>query len=330
MLKRKLYTDGLLVPALLAAAALGATGTAAGQIALEVGTEWHYTLGQFAGPPLVNRLALTRDTTVAGLDALIVEATHATCNGMGTRGILRGDGDRVYAWDGTRGTFLLLYDLGAQAGDTIRTERVFPDGQPAAVMIVVDSVGTVELSGYTQRQQKVRIGVANPSGEIEIAPPGGDYAAEVYTKAVIVEGIGASNDPLLVVESGACDWVAHVGLRCASHPSLGEVRYVTEPCDRISDTRDAGPAAALALELVGNPVAGELRLRTVQPLGGDATLRIVDQAGRVVARPRPTAVAGDLLSVDCAALPPGTYVAELTLRGPDGTARRGTARFAKR
>ncbi len=144
--------------------------------------------------------------------------------------------DLVYFY--REGTFQLLYNFGAQVGESWAV-KIPPFSSNDSLIILVDSVYTIQVNGQDLRVQRVNF----PNQIVETVMDWG---------SVIVEGVG--NLEYAVPQHGLCDPQIY-GLRCYQDDSL-DLQFISYPCDSVKhyvDTRESIIRSGL---FTPNPVLG--------------------------------------------------------------------------
>ncbi|MFK8057988.1 MAG: T9SS type A sorting domain-containing protein [Saprospiraceae bacterium] len=219
------------------------------QVDLVNGIKWEYEMYQVigSGNPS-NKVSIVGDTTIDGRACKILEREFTNCNLRPKKDFIYQEDRQIYYYHFEDSLFHLLYDFGAEIGDTlkIRGWDQFSNNNDY-FYLKVDSISSINI-GLNQRKRFIMIyGDKNNLGEIEFT----DYQLE------IVEGAGCTTNFFYFYDTGSCDGRHVHQLRCYSHPELGSFGDSTL-CNITTSTREA-PLSATPL-VYPNPFSNDINI----------------------------------------------------------------------
>ena len=256
-----------------------------------LGSEWYYEIQNENGSITYQHLEYAADTTINHKDVKIIIRTN-TLYDKGehsevTREYIYEDFGKVYWWNETLQDFTLLYDLGAQAGDSW-TINV---GMESLTMYV-DAVEQYDYEGQSFRMLHVSDADNLFSGEI-------------------ISGIGhlTSFFPERLMQKGRGYRVE--GIRCYWREGELVFKYGDRDCDEVykeihNGLNEDGPSTGSgALTVYPNPTHGVLFVQTLRATSLPAeTYRISNMMGQTLMSGRLTS---ENQQIDVSKLPQGMY-----------------------
>jgi hypothetical protein len=300
---------------LLSVCLTGVFSVAAQQEFAPIGAVWHYHEVPFFYSPFtyVTYLSIesVADTMIGDQPCRkLIKNKPVDCTGDHETEFVYREGDKVFFYNWAFGEFDLLYDFGAQAGDSwmMRTRRYYlfePDeGQDTATAfnrIIVDSVSQVVVNGFTLRQLHIHwetgVFLCNP-GPIVFMERVGDLYYMLYQWELWIGSL--------------CDTPRPVGLRCYYDPEMGLYETGLAPfCDWVGVSTKEAIGTPEGIRVFPNPASDFLTLENLRQ--STVSYRMYDSQGALVLH-------GQLLlgqkSLAVNHLPPGAY--HVVFTGPAG------------
>lgn len=199
------------------------------QVNWEVGMEWEYEVFGFVDPGFdKTKFTLSKDTIVDGENCFILESETTSCTWRPLRDIVYQDEHSIYYYHRQDSTFQLLYDFGAEVGDTIEV-RLWQGHNNNAdyIYFLVDTIEMIEYSNQMLKKFTSKVGVFDD----------GEYIFYDFYYDII-EGIGCTTNLFYFFDNGYCDGLYVENIICFNHPSLGG--YVVNPklCDLSTSIND--------------------------------------------------------------------------------------------
>ena len=257
------------------------------------GAEWYYEIQNENGSITYQHLEYAADTTINHKDVQIIIRTN-TLYDKGehqevTREYLYEEDEVVYWWNKDLQEFTVLYDLGAQEGDS----WVIKVGTETLTMLV-DAVFYTEYEGISYRTLRVSDADGLFSGDI-------------------VCGIGhlTSFFPERLMDN--CDGIRVEGLRCYWVDDELVFKYGDEDCDAIyeelhginEDGPSTGSGTSGTFAVYPNPTNGVLFVETHDRASlSNQTYRITNLMGQTLLTGQITA---EMQQIDISDLPEGMY-----------------------
>jgi hypothetical protein len=268
-----------------------------------IGAVWHHNEGPFLIllPEYIlqhYRAESVADTVVLGRNCRkIVKNMAVICTSFDTVMLVHQHGDTVFLYDTRLNDFQVLYNFGAQPGDTWTMELLEQVSYNILMLTVrVDSVSVVNINGLDLRQQFVSFQVTSP-----------EYTGDFYPSGIpITEKIGFHHYWLYqyAYELGPiCDVAQPIGLRCYYDPEFGLYETGIAPyCDWVGTSTREPLAEPEGVRIFPNPAAGAFTIENLRakPLAFD----VMDMQGRTVLRGH---TAGYRTETGIGALSPGVY-----------------------
>ncbi len=182
------------------------------------GAKWHYTLNFLSATYYsYNSYTVQGDTVINGTTCSRLRRHTYSCNYRPDTEYMYRDSNKVYFWNSGDSSFSLLYDFGAQTGDSYKiapVETIFPTPPYDTITVTVDSVYTLNINGQNRQVQVVH--------QSRAAWP------NIVTNHSIIEGIG-STWQMFTWDNIICDSQWDRELRCYEDTLLGA--YNTEVAD---------------------------------------------------------------------------------------------------
>lgn len=192
--------------------------------------------------------------------------------------------DSVMFYSDFSGQFELLYNFGAQAGESWIIGGLNTTIGVDTLTVYVDSVGQWMIGGDTLKVQFVSY------------RPFYDWGFE------IIEGVG--NTGFLLPDFGLYEG-GPAGLRCYQDPN-NDYHFVTYPCDTVNGTSStANIDSEVQISVFPNPVTANIHI-SISPNLVNCSFALWDPLGRLV-RER-VAMAGGTNKIDTYGLQPGVYL----------------------
>lgn len=256
-----------------------------------VGAKWYYTQYSATGPEIgYTYLESLKDTVFNGVECREIGGSPSMC--AWSAHYMYDSNDSVFFWHPERDEFCLLYNFGAQVGDTWTVYHIssdFGSGQIDSSIVHVDSIETEIIDGQVLRT--LDISQLNPTQDYWVA--GGR----------IVERIG--NMGYLFPSYGACDPVPG-NLRCYQD-SVINFHQGSYECDEVISS--IVESDEVVLSVYPNPTDG-LIVIDLLPRMKDLIFRVLDMSGRLVLEKRLNNM-NDRIQCDLTALNAGIYFAEV-------------------
>ncbi len=203
-----------------------------GQSLLTDGTEWHYHLIEFWTSGFKsNRCYIEGDTLIDQKQCKIYHRTYATCDFRSHVEYLYEEDQKLFYYDTTLQRFLMLYDYGALPGDTITLEY-WPDFNLFGDSLFYIRVDSIHPFLYDTFELKKFYITYDDYDDEEISFP------ENYDKGEIIEGIGSVVNFFHFIETGLCDWLYNVKLRCFTYPGAETIHFDEIPCDSVTSSTE--------------------------------------------------------------------------------------------
>jgi hypothetical protein len=267
-----------------------------GQTWIEQGATWHYdwwNLGAFG----FVKIEYTGDTTIAGQSCEILDATRYSftvnqqgqtmpigSSNFGTE-YTYASGDTVFWWIDNQ--FQVLYNFGAQVGETWQVSSTGGVNCTDPTMVQVDSTGTTDINGQTYRWMRMSNPLFSCNG----------------LSGRFIERFGASDSYLFPVPQQADSvFVIEYDLyafRCFQDNSFSLYNVSNETCEfelELSTNESKLPE----LTLYPNPTLDFVSLENLPEQG---ELRVIDMHGRLLLREE----SHEKMTLDLRHLPPGIY-----------------------
>ena len=253
-------------------------------------SEWYYEIENENGSITYQYMYQAGDTIVNDEQThILVKINTLYDKGLGnevTREYVYVRDGKVYWWNKTLEEFTVLYDFGAQEGDTWVTKV----GTETLIMHV-DAVETVEYEGKTYRMLRVS-------------------DADDYFSGDIVCGIGhlTSFFPERLMDNG--DRISVEGLRCYWIEDELVFKPGDEDCDAVISelhgVEEDGPSTPLTeLVIYPNPTDGTLFVQTLRATSlHDQTYRITNVMGQTLLTGK---ITDENQQIDVSSLPQGMY-----------------------
>ncbi|MBR2771340.1 MAG: T9SS type A sorting domain-containing protein [Bacteroidales bacterium] len=252
-----------------------------------VGTEWYYEIQNEDGSITYQHLEYAADTTVNDKEVKIIIRTNTLydkyIHAEVTREYVYEDDDKVYWWNKDLQEFTVLYDLGAQEGDS----WVIKVGTETLTMHV-DGVEQFEFEGSMHKM-------------LQVSDEGGVFCGS------IVCGIGhmTSFFPERLMQKGKNYRV--VGIRCYWRDSELIYKFGDRDCDEVYQEYHNGldESAENQFDIYPNPTNGVLVVETV------CTPSLPTQRYRITNLMGQTLMSGSITAenqrIDVSNLPHGMY-----------------------
>ena len=256
-----------------------------------VGTEWYYEIQNEDGSITYQHLEYAADTTVNGKDVKIIIRTNTLYDKYihteVTHEYVYEDDDKVYWWNNDLQEFTVLYDLGAQEGDSwaikVGTETL---------TMHVDAVEQFEFEGSMHKM-------------LQVSDEGGVFCGS------IVCGIGhmTSFFPERLMQKGKNYRV--VGIRCYWRDSELIYKFGDRDCDEIygqyhNGIEEDGPSTGSGtLTVYPNPTDGILFVQTLRATSLQTqTYRITNLMGQTLQK---GVITAETQQIDVSNLSEGMY-----------------------
>ena len=256
-----------------------------------VGTEWYYEIQNEDGSITYQHLEYAADTTVNGKDVKIIIRTNTLYDKYihteVTHEYVCEDDDKVYWWNNDLQEFTVLYDLGAQEGDSwaikVGTETL---------TMHVDAVEQFEFEGSMHKM-------------LQVSDEGGVFCGS------IVCGIGhmTSFFPERLMQKGKNYRV--VGIRCYWRDSELIYKFGDRDCDEIygqyhNGIEEDGPSTGSGtLTVYPNPTDGILFVQTLRATSLQTqTYRITNLMGQTLQK---GVITAETQQIDVSNLSEGMY-----------------------
>lgn len=256
-----------------------------------VGAKWYYTQVSVTGPEIgYTYIESLRDTVIDGVECREIGGSPSTC-AWAAQYVYDGN-DSVFYWHPEREEFCLLYDFGAQVGDTWTVYHIssdFGSGQIDSSIIQVDSIETELIDGQVLRV--LDISQLNPTQDYWIM--GGR----------IVERIG--NMIYLFPAYGACDPLPG-NLRCYQDSVINFHQGLYDCEEVISSINELEEGT---LKVYPNPTSDFVTVDLIEADTRSLNVRLTDQNGRTVPVPLLYA-AKDRVRLNVMGLDAGVYFVE--------------------
>ena len=251
-----------------------------------LGSEWYYEIENEDGSITYQHLEYDADTTVNNKDVKIIIRTNTLYDKGGhnevTREYIYEDFGKVYWWNETLQNFTMLYDLGAQVGDS----WVIRVGEQSIVMHV-DSVEQYEYEGQTYRMLHVS-------------------DADDLFSGTIMSGIGhlTSFFPEKLMTRGKNYRVE--GIRCYWREGQLVFKYGDRDCDEVYEEWHNGIDEPVEnqFNIYPNPTNGILTIHHSSFRIPHSSFRITNLMGQTLMSGSITA---ETRQIDVSALPEGMY-----------------------
>ncbi len=106
------------------------------------------------GGPGIEYLSVQGDTFLAGQSAKILRGfiDRVSGNDFSRYRVARQNGDTVWCWNPYEKQFFIQYNLSLQAGQSVSVPNIYSN---SFINYIIDSVGTVDISGQTLRFQQI-------------------------------------------------------------------------------------------------------------------------------------------------------------------------------
>lgn len=269
-----------------------------------IGAVWHHNEVPFLIllPTYVlqhYRAESVADTVVLGRNCRkIVKNMIVGCTSFDTVMLVHQHGDTVFLYDARLNDFQVLYNFGAQPGDTWTMDLVQRfTNEPRELTIRVDSVSVININGLDLRQQFTSSRLVTPHDTLDFSPGG---------TIPITEKIGLHHYWLYQYPyelAPICDIPVPAGLRCYYDPEFGLYETGIAPyCDWVGTNTRESLAEPEGVRIFPNPAAGAFTVENLRakPLAFD----VMDMQGRTVLRGH---TAGYRTETGIGALSPGVY-----------------------
>jgi hypothetical protein len=230
------------------------------------GTIWYYHQSALFGENGdYIKIQIEKDTVLAGRICKKFIGGFG-CAALPARGeFVYYENKKAYRYDFTRNQFWLLYDWGANRGDTV-TIYVPRPTVVDSFKIRIDSISTWQPNGETLRiMQTSRIGASR----------------WIYPSLQIIEKVGAN--AVYFPQFTACDPIQFGSLRCYNEPNRNAVTFVPYKCDTV--IKRVGTSELLQnrhIEVFPTPSVSTLNLRLDERIEGGFRLSIANFLGQMV------------------------------------------------
>lgn len=267
-----------------------------------IGAVWYYHKYEFFQFPWVPikfyRIEATGDTLIQGRSCSILETSDPIdCTRRRNKEYVSQQGDTIWLYDQDTEAFQLLYNFGAQPGDTWTIDLVqVLSEMPLTVTIRVDSISTVNIAGTSLRRYYASHKIDSPEWEGEFYPFPFPFTellgAEPYLFYIWTFEIG----PL-------CDTAYPRGLRCYYDPNFGSYETGIAPfCNWIGVPVRETLSEPEGVRVFPNPVSDRLHIENLR--GAALAFELMDLHGRTLRR----GISADFRTeVSVAQLPAGVY-----------------------
>ncbi len=285
--------------------------TASAQEWAPAGAIWHYTEYYF-GPTLITEgfmtIESTGDTMVAGhLCRKLVKGSYPGCMDRPAVEFTYSQDDKVYFYDAPFNTFQVLYDFGANAGDswTILVKDMFPPDDVDTLIVMVDSATLITINGASLKKLSVTYRFRS------------EWDPNYNYPGTIIQSVGDLNYMFHWYPQWAmgCDANFSGGLRCYEDSLIGLYETgIADSCDYIKYWTGTGETSKPAILIGPNPAHDFLYVNADHNL--PSFYRILDIAGVCRAS---SALSGNRIPLQ--GLAPGIYVVELSDHGSSFVSR---------
>ncbi len=251
-----------------------------------IGAVWHFQRYEFFHSPWTPirfyRIESVGDTLIQGrLCRKLHTNEPITCTWRREVEFVHQQGDTVWLYDQDRETFEVLYNFGAQPGDSWTMELVQEmSNMPITLTVGVDSIASITINGVSLRQLFASYTLHTPEYTSDCFPFNGAFT----------ELLGAENYLYYFwqFEIGPiCDTPYPGGLRCYYDPNIGAFNTGLAPgCEWIGvSVRDLSDTPE-HIRVFPNPTADVLTIENLR--AGPLDFSVWDVHGRIVLRGQST------------------------------------------
>ena len=219
---------------------------------LPIGSEWTYTNSVFGQITGTNSFIITDTTSLLGQKVVTLKRRDTTCDLRPQIEYLYKNSDSLFYFENEVNEFRLLYDFGAQVGESY-TIPLWQGIGNDSLWVKVDSIGKFNIGVKELRKYYVRYGYTGVPNS-KSGPFDDDY--------VIIEDIGSLVNLFHMFENGWCDWIHNSELRCFIHPQFGTESFTTDRCSIPVSTPDLHVANS-EVKAYPNPVSNTLTLEII-------------------------------------------------------------------
>lgn len=281
------------------------SGALSAQDWLPEGTVWSNSLLINGFPDGPNRSQVVGDTIIDDKFCSVLSRSKSTCSLEEKLSYIHKTEDQLYMYDQSSDQFTLLYDFSADIGDTVvirlwpllyEDPCYYPEYMDCidTLIYVVDQISDFVLDTVVWKQFEVRYGYI-VDGQVY----------RMYGDGFIIENIGFLKDFFHGVESGRCDYFMSVGMRCFSHPILGDHEFSQDGCEGVLQSVDDHNAnLPLSLQVYPVPSQDVISVRYTHSGWASQKWIVTDQLGRIV---RIGSVTAQEWQVDLDGIGPGLY-----------------------
>ncbi|MBI1306998.1 MAG: hypothetical protein GC181_10390 [Bacteroidetes bacterium] len=262
-----------------------------------VGTQWTYTCNEYIWPAETNILTIVDTATIMDKQVSVLIRNYTTCDLRPDTEYFYKHNDSLLYWEQEAKEFRVLYNFGAQPGDTFEF-KTWKGINHDSSRIVVDSIGWFLFDTLKLKKYYVRLESWN------------HFSGNWYNGShIIIEDIGCLSNLFLLAENGGCDVVQCTQLRCFTIPGKPTISFVNGEC--ILDVRKI---KAESIEIYPNPAVEKLSIRF--PIDQTETIIIRNATGKVIKSVRSkdiTDFESEEFCISVSDLSPGIYHLSLVL-----------------
>lgn len=234
------------------------------------GATWHYTLNWLSATDYgYNSYTVQGDSTINGITCSRLLRHTYSCNYRPEKEFMYMDSNKVYYWNALNNDFTLLYDFGAQVGDSYEmpvVETWFPSPPYDTFTVTVDSIYMLNINGQARQVQAVhQTSKLNPNWTITHN---------------IIEGIG-SDIQMFVWDGSSCDVQWDRGLRCYQDSILGLYETgIVDSCEETFTATGLADRVGELFDLYPNPSQDKIQWSGIE--GSHFAITIWSLDGKMV------------------------------------------------
>ena len=276
-----------------------------GQGLLQNGAEWTYTYYEFWSPFVdYNNQAITGDTIIENKPCKILSKRYRHCDARREVEYIYQEDKKLYYYDHPIARFRMLYDFGAEVGDTIEIEYWFGfdlNGEGDSIFYIrIDSIDLIEYDSIELKRFHVSYDFLFQEEVM--------FYESNYDQGVIIENIGSTKNLFYLNDNGICDGSYNSGIRCFNHPHLGLLQFGEINCDSTWLINGVNENLLLdgQVEVYPNPAKDILLLESTQTVN-DASIKIFSMDGKLALILQRDVIANQSIGMDVSQLQPSIY-----------------------
>ncbi len=245
-----------------------------------IGAVWHYHKYEFFQFPWTTikfcRIESTGDTLIQGRACRILETSDPIdCTRRRNKEYVSQQGDTIWLYDQDSEEFQLLYNFGAQPGDTWTIDLIQVLSEtPLTVTIRIDSVSTVNIAGASLRRYYASSKIQSPEENGDFYPFEFPFTELLGAESYLFYTWSFEIAPL-------CDTAYPRGLRCYYDPNFGSYETGIAPfCNWIGVPVREMLTEPEGVRVFPNPVSDMLHIENLRPTA--LAFNLLDLHGRVL------------------------------------------------